>query len=136
MSLEINIHRAQTSILRELLFLPHAGYAELQKPTGLTSDHFSFHVSRLVELGMVQKIARGKYQLTPRGKEYANKLDTDNNTVEKQPKCAVLLCVQKQVGHKKLILFQQRTKHPYFGFWGLLTGKIRWGETIAQTAER
>ncbi len=33
MSLEVNIHEAQTSILRELLFLPAAGFAELQKPT-------------------------------------------------------------------------------------------------------
>lgn len=136
MSLEVSVHEAQTSILRELLFLPHAGYAELQKPTGLTSDHFNFHVSRLVELGLVEKIARGKYQLTARGKEYANKMDTDNNTVEKQPKVAVMMYVEKRAGNKHLILFQQRRKHPYYGFWGLLSGKIRWGETIIETAKR
>jgi hypothetical protein len=49
MSLDINIHSAQTSILRELLFHPQANYAALQKPTGLPSDHFNFHISRLVE---------------------------------------------------------------------------------------
>jgi hypothetical protein len=53
MTLEVTIHSTQTSILRELLFHPHAGYAELQKPTGLSSDHFNFHIARLVELGMV-----------------------------------------------------------------------------------
>lgn len=136
MSLEVNVHEAQTKILRELLFLPHAGFADLQKPTGLTSDHFNFHIARLVELKLVAKVERGKYQLTARGKEYANKMDTDNNTIEKQPKVAVLLCVEKKFNSKTYYLFQQRRKHPYYGFWGLISGKIRWGETIIQTAAR
>src|SRR5690606_1572346 len=33
-------------------------------------------------------------------------------------------------------LFQQRLKNPYYGFWGLPSGKIRWGETIIQAAAR
>ena len=136
MTLEVNVHDAQTKILRELLFRPHAGYAELQKPTGLSSDHFNFHIARLVELGMVEKVERGKYQLTARGKEYSNKMDTDNNTIERQPKVAVLLAVEKVVDGKKFYLFQERLKHPYFGFWGLISGKIRWGETIVQAAAR
>lgn len=64
MGLDINIHSAQTSILRELLFHPHAGYAVLQKPTGLTSEHFNFHITRLVDLGLVEKVTRGTYRLT------------------------------------------------------------------------
>jgi predicted transcriptional regulator len=80
MSLHANIHSAQSKILRELLFHPQAGFAELQKPTGLSSDHFNFHISRLVELGLVEKLERGTYALTSKGKEYANRLDTDNNT--------------------------------------------------------
>lgn len=132
MPYEAKIHGAQTSILRELLFRLSAGYAELQKPTGLTSDHFNFHISRLVEIGYVEKLSRGKYRLTPKGKEYSNKLDTDEKTIERQPKCAVILGIQK--GNKWL--FQERLKHPYYGFWGFPSGKIRWGETILQTAER
>ncbi|HSX35546.1 MAG TPA: NUDIX domain-containing protein [Patescibacteria group bacterium] len=137
MSLEINIHAAQTSILRELLFLPAAGYAELQKPTGLTSDHFNFHISRLVELGLVEKTARGKYRLTTKGKEYANRLDTDNSTIERQPKVAVILAIERPGKNGETeFLFQERRKNPYFGFWGLPSGKIRWGETILETAQR
>jgi ADP-ribose pyrophosphatase YjhB (NUDIX family) len=136
MGLEINIHAAQTSILRELLFHPEGGYAELQKPTGLTSDHFSFHISRLIELGLVEKHGRGRYRLTQRGKEYANRLDTDNNTVERQPKSAVILALQRQRDGKTEYVFQKRLKNPYFGYWGLPSGKIRWGETIVETARR
>lgn len=136
MSHEISIHNAQTSILRELLFHPNAGYAKLQKPTGLTSDHFNFHITRLVDIGLVEKVQQGTYQLTPRGKEYANRLDTDNNTVERQPKTAVILALERQHNGQKQYLFQERLKNPYFGFWGLPSGKIRWSETIIETARR
>lgn len=136
MSLDIKIHDAQTSILRELLFVTGAGYAELQKPTGLASDHFNFHIARLVDLALVEKVERGHYRLTARGKEYANKLDTDNKTVERQPKVAVLLAIERRANGKRELLFQERLKNPYFGYWGFPSGKIRWGETLTQAAAR
>lgn len=132
MAYEAKIHEAQTSILRELLFKPAAVFSDLQKSTSLSSDHFNFHIARLVDIGYVNKIGRGKYSLTPRGKEYANKLDTDRNEIERQPKSGVILAVKR--GNK--FLFQERLKHPYYGFWGFPSGKIRWGETILETAAR
>lgn len=136
MSHEVTIHAAQTNILRELLFHPHATYSQLQKPTQLTSDHFNFHISRLTDMGYVEKLQRGHYSLTPKGKEYANRLDTDNNTVERQPKIAVILAVERIENGERQFLFQERLKNPYFGFWGLATGKMRWGETFEETAAR
>lgn len=135
MSLEVKIHEAQTLILRELLFRPSAGFAELQKPTNLTSDHFNFHIGRLVELGLVEKVHRGKYGLNRKGKEYANKLDTERNTIERQPKISVILVIWKNAKKQKILL-QERLKNPYFGYWGYPTGKVSWGETIIETAER
>jgi ADP-ribose pyrophosphatase YjhB (NUDIX family) len=136
MSLEVNVHDAQMVILRELLFHPSVGFAKLQKITGMSSDHFNFHLQKLVELKLVEKVSRGTYSLTPRGKEYANKLDTDNHTVERQPKTAVILVIERKRDGNREFLFQERLKQPYYGFWGCPTGKVRWGETITQTAER
>lgn len=136
MGLESTIHTAQTKILRELLFQLQASYADLQKPTGLTSDHFNFHISRLVERGLVEKVRRGTYRLTPRGKEYANRLDTDNSIIERQPKVTVILALCRNRAGEHEYLFQERRKNPYFGFWGLPSGKIRWGETIIEAATR
>lgn len=133
MSHQVKIHSAQTSILRELLFHTDAGFAELQKPTGLDSDHFKFHIARLVDLGYVKKLANGTYTLSTSGKEHANKLDTDTHTVERQPKLSVGLIIENSDGR---YLSQQRLKQPYFGFWGRPTGKVRWGETLLETAER
>jgi 8-oxo-dGTP pyrophosphatase MutT (NUDIX family) len=136
MALEVKIHEAQLLILRELLFHTSANYATLQRPTGLTSDHFNFHISRLVELGLVERIEKGMYRLTLAGKEYANKLDTDNHTIERQPKMAVMLFLEKEINGKPHFLIQQRLKNPHYGFYGFPTGKVRWGETILQTAQR
>lgn len=135
MSHEAQIHDAQTKILRELLFLPATNFAELQKVSGLESDHAKFHIKRLVELGYIEK-ANAQYQLTVKGKEYANKLDTDAGVIERQPKVAVLLIVEREHNGMKQYLLQERRKHPYYGYWGAPTGKIRWGESILETASR
>ena len=136
MSHQVQLHGAQTSILRELLFHPKLNYTKLQKPTGLSSDHFNFHIKRLVELKLVEKERDGQYILTPRGKEYSNKLDTDQNTIEQQPKVAVILAITREKNGQTEYLFQKRLKHPYYGYWGFPTGKIRWGETVLETAAR
>lgn len=133
MTHEAKIHTVQTAILRELLFVPSARFSDLQKTTELDSDHFKFHVGRLGDLGYIEKSEDGAYSLTPRGKEYANKLDTDKSVIERQPKSAVILVIQNDIGQ---YLVQERLKHPYFGFWGFPGGKIRWGETIMEAASR
>lgn len=136
MAHEVYIHPVQTGVLRELLFADAVSFAELQKTTTLTSDHFKFHLRRLVTVGYVEKESLGRYRLTQSGKEYANKLDTATSSLERQPKSAVILVVERSGDTGQLLLLQRRKKHPYFGFWGFPGGKIRWGETIVTAAER
>lgn len=135
MSHEASVHDAQTKILRELLFMPEANFAALQKATGLESDHAKFHIKRLVELGYVKKDGKS-YSLSVAGKEYANKLDTEAGVIERQPKVAVMLIVEREVDGEKQYLLQERLKHPYYGYWGPPTGKVRWGESIVDCAAR
>ena len=71
--------------------------------------------------------------LSRAGKEYANRMDTDDNVIEKQPKISVGLIIENSEGK---FLAQQRLKQPYYGFWGRPTGKIRWGETMLEAAAR
>lgn len=132
MSYEASAHEAQMKVLRHLLLSPHAGFAELQKTTELSSDHFNFHIKKLLDVGYIEK-ADDKYTLSRAGKEYANRMDTDENVIEKQPKLSVVLVVENDEGE---ILAQQRLKQPYYGFWGVPTGKIRWGESATEAAAR
>jgi len=135
MSYESTIHETQSLILRHLLFMPSAGFAQLQKQTDLTSDHFNFHIKKLVTVGFVEKDA-GAYRLTSTGKEYANRMDTDENEIERQPKVSVALIVERHRNGNREFLAQQRLKQPYYGFWGRLGGKVRWGESLEQAASR
>lgn len=137
MSYEANAHHVQMTILKHLLHVQDAGYADLQKQTELTSDHFNFHIKKLIEAGLVAKKASGRYGLSRAGKEYANRMDTEDHTIEKQPKLSVALIIER-VGEngRREFLFQQRLKNPYFGFWGRLGGKVRWGETAEEAAAR
>jgi ADP-ribose pyrophosphatase YjhB (NUDIX family) len=136
MSYEPKAHPAQVLILRHLLFTPQAGFAELQKATELTSDHFSFHIKKLIEEEYIEKLEK-HYKLSGKGKEYANRLDTDENEIERQPKVSVAVTVERTgEDGKREFLFQQRKKNPYFDFWGRVGGKVRWGESIIEAANR
>ena len=133
-SYEAEAHVAQMSILRKLLIGQTASFSDLSRATSLTTDHTNFHIKQLISAKMVEHIpkAYGQYRLTRRGKEYANRMDTEELVIEKQPKLVVEICIEKD----GKFLFQERRKQPYYGYWSFPTGKIRWGETIIQAAAR
>jgi hypothetical protein len=61
-------------------------------------------------------------------------LDTEAGVIERQPKVAVMLVVERTINSRKHYLVQERLKHPLYGFWGCATGKVRWGGSIYETA--
>jgi ADP-ribose pyrophosphatase YjhB (NUDIX family)/predicted transcriptional regulator len=136
MSYEPHTHTAQIEVMRRLLFVPKASFANLQKTTNLSSDHFTFHLKKLIEEGYIEKTDK-VYRLTHKGKEYANRMDTDEKEIERQPKISIAITLERTNDKgKREYLFQQRKKNPYFDFWGRAGGKIRWGETIIEAANR
>ena len=131
----IDIHPIQAKILCELLFVNSSGFKELNK-TNLGSDLFSFHLRQLTGWKLIIKNEDEKYILTTKGKEYANRFDTDAAEVEKQPKITMVVIGVKEVNGETLYLAQQRLKQPYYGFWGFIGGKVRWGEKSLESAQR
>jgi Mn-dependent DtxR family transcriptional regulator len=121
--MEQEIHPIQANILLFLLFEPKARFKDLNT-TGISTDHFNFHVRRLVELGLIEKTKRGFYKLTPKGKEFANRFDTDSQLLERQAKIGVLICCVDESEKDIKYLIQQRLKEPYYGFYGFVTGKL------------
>lgn len=129
-TIESEIHPVQSRILTALLFKPQAKFSKLNT-TRMSTDHFTFHIHRLTDLGLIEKIA-GNYQLTTKGKEFANRFDTAKKQLERQAKVGVqLICIKDSK-----YLIQQRLKQPYYGFFGFLGGKISWGETVFETVKR
>lgn len=131
------MHKIQNNILRTLLFKETARFSELNI-SKIPNDHFTFHLKRLIEQNLIEKDKEGFYKLTIAGKEYANRLNTDIGKVEmeRQAKIGALIVCIDDFGKKRKYLVQQRLKQPYYGFYGFITGKIKWGETIYEAASR
>lgn len=135
MNPEPEIHPIQARILRTLLFQPEARFSQLNT-TKMSTDHFSFHLKRLVKVGLVEKTKKNTYRLTFDGKEFANRFDTEAITLEKQAKIGALVGGVREKNGRRQYLVQQRLKQPYYGFYGFLTGKVKWGEALFETAAR
>jgi len=129
-----NLHEIQMSILRELLFKPASRFTQI-KIVDIDNDHFTFHLRQLLKFGLVAKMG-DKYLLTKKGKEYANKIDTDSLVFEKQAKISVALHPVRYKKGKKEYLIHKRLKEPFFGYYGSHSGKVRWGETPLEAAKR
>jgi 8-oxo-dGTP pyrophosphatase MutT (NUDIX family) len=131
------MHQIQNNILKILLFKEKARFAELNTDN-ISNDHFTFHLKRLIEQKIIEKDEQGFYNLTIIGKEYANRLDTDAKDVdiERQAKLGVLVVCVGNFGKERKYLVQQRLKQPYYGFFGFVTGKIKWGETVYEAGQR
>ncbi len=129
------LHKAQVSILRTIRRAELSRYSHLMRPTGMDSDSFKFHLRKLIKNGFITKTCEGDYQLTPSGKEFANNLDRVNRTVQKQPKLSAII-VASRIDHSgaKQYLFQKRLRHPYWDYWGFISGPVRWGVTPEEAA--
>jgi ADP-ribose pyrophosphatase YjhB (NUDIX family)/predicted transcriptional regulator len=130
-----SLHKVESLILYTLRRSETARFSDLMRPTGLESDAFKFHIRKLVKSGYVIKLAEGSYQLTPSGKEFANNLDKTSRAIQKQPKLSLLLVVSRQnQDNETEYLFQKRLRHPFYGYWGCLSGPARWGEELEVSA--
>lgn len=132
--MDLKIHDFQISILRELLFHPQARFRDLKK-VEVTNDHFSFHLNQLIKEGLVEKV-NSKYSLTFKGKEFANRMDTDSLELEHQAKIAIALHPVRIKNGKMEYLVHKRLKEPFYGWYGSQSGKVRWGEKPEETAHR
>ncbi|MEK7595221.1 MAG: NUDIX domain-containing protein [Patescibacteria group bacterium] len=128
------LHQVQISILKELLFNNGTNFASLNR-LGLTSDHFTFHIKKLIKEGLVEKKAR-RYLLTLKGKAFASTIDVDALKLEKFGRPGVAITAKRTVDGKTHLLFHQRLKEPFYGYFGFVNGKIRFGDTTEETAVR
>lgn len=131
------MHQIQNNILKVLLFSQKARFAELNADN-ISNDHFTFHLKRLLKQQLVEKNEQGFYNLTIAGKEFANRLDADSEQVceERQAKVSVLVVCVDNSDKETRYLVQERLKHPYYGFYGFVSGKIKWGETVFEAGQR
>lgn len=132
--MELTLHPYQRLILKKLMY-GDTKFSKLQI-TGLTSKHFNYHLKKLRELKLVDKVDCG-YQLTSEGKMYVARLDEANMEVEKLPKVSVAVYPERINENGKVeVLINRRLKHPNYGKIVGIGGKVRFGEAFEETALR
>ncbi|HEV2412212.1 MAG TPA: NUDIX hydrolase [Candidatus Saccharimonadales bacterium] len=129
------LHHAQILILKTLRRNKTMRYNNLMRPSGLESDIFKFHIHKLVKIGYIQKLPLRGYELTVRGKEFANNLDEAMRVPQRQPKLSMIIVASKVNDQgDRLFLCQQRLREPYWGYWGFISGAVQWGVSIEDAA--
>lgn len=124
-------HHIKRDVVKYLLTVPYARYSEL-RPKNIESNLFMYHLSQLVKQGLVEKTAKG-YELTPYGKQIADRVSLESLKFRIQPKLITILTVQKPNGEWALI---ERTHQPFLNYCGFPSGKIHYGESLQESAER
>lgn len=127
-------HKVQLNILSQLLFKPQSHFTDLNK-TGLESDHFTFHLNKLIKEGLVEK-NNGLYNLSSKGLEFAGRINTSLNQVILQPKVSVMVYVSRKKHGRKEVLLGERLTDPIKGKISCQTTKVKLGETLQNAAVR
>lgn len=131
----MQLHYYQMIALKSLLLSKDLSFAQLNTEK-LSSDQFTYHLKALIRLGLISKNPGNRYELTQSGKQLASGIDTETSRYEKQPKTGVCIIVEKVENGKKYVLVQERLKQPYYGYFGFIAGKCRYGEVILETGKR
>lgn len=126
------MHELQLEILSQLTLNSQLRYNRL-KPPLLESNHFVYHLRRLISAGLVGKSGL-HYGLTPAGQRYADRLSLQPPRGPRiQPKIVTLLACENNRGDW---LLYRRKKQPFFGLIGFPYGKIHLEEHISDAALR
>lgn len=135
MTFKLDLHPIQLSIIRDLALNTQLRFRDLNIDK-LPTDQFSFHLNQLIRQDLISKTPRLKYELTTQGKIVAEFVDTRIAQFEDQAKLSAVVISSKGENGQQLILLQKRLKHPYYGYWGFISGKIRKGELPLEAAKR
>lgn len=128
-------HEIQLGILKQLLFAKNLRYTELKPDSEMENNLFDFHLKELIKVEYIQKTDR-KYSLTDKGKEYANRMDTEKKIIKQQAKISVIVCSRKKVNDGYEYLIYTRLKQPFYGCQGFPSGKVEYGEQALHAAKR
>ena len=125
-----SIHNVQHRILRQLMHKPQLSFNQLWNKEG-TSNRFAYHLKMLEEQGLIRK-NNDAYSLTSLGKKKVVYLEGETGEETTAPVIAVITIVFD----KQKILVLERSKEPFYGYFGFGGGKLRRDEYILECAGR
>jgi ADP-ribose pyrophosphatase YjhB (NUDIX family) len=124
------MHNIQKEIILDLIHKPKAAFTELLKGRRNSND-FSYHLNALKENKLII-LKEGFYSLSSEGKKLSAFIEGATGERAEFPTFSHVIIAWK--GRK--LLAQRRLKEPFYGVWGLISGKINFGLNIEECALR
>jgi len=125
------MHYLQKGILDRLRYEQPLTYTALM-PDGLESSHFRYHLKLLMTDKLVVKDNNGHYRLSDAGQREVDYLSTNRVTSVRTPKVITYTLL---IYGQQIVLYK-KPKEPYRHLWGLIGGKVHFGEAIRASAQR
>ena len=125
------MHYLQKDILDKLRHHQPLAFTELM-PDDIESSHFRYHLQILKTDKLVDKDKSGKYVLTHKGQQEVDYLSVGRATIARLPKVITYTLLM----HGEKTLLYRKPKEPYRNLWGLIGGKVFFGEDTAHAAKR
>lgn len=126
------MHHIQRHILKLLIENHDQRYNQLRPPS-VEPNQFVYHLKQLIKLGLVAKCDSG-YELTPKGRAYADKIEDSYEVPwDTQPRNVLLLALQHTDNGWLLI---RRNKQPTINKIGFISANMRLGEAVVTTARQ
>jgi ADP-ribose pyrophosphatase YjhB (NUDIX family) len=125
------MHHLQKYILDRLRFEQPLSYSQML-PKHIESSQFMYHLRSLVKDGLVQKESRGIYTLTHAGQAALEYLSVGRIAPVRMPKVVTYTLLT----HQGQLLLLRKQKEPYRHLIEPIAGKIHFGESAEDAAQR
>lgn len=126
------MHWIEKHVLRELITNPKLRYGQI-KPKNIEGSLFLYHLRSLHKADLVQKTNDKCYELTPKGRLYADKLQIESLNVYEQPRIVVLIACWDD---KKGLLLFKRSSQPVIHMTGFPHVNIHMGSQLVTGAQQ
>ena len=130
--LNTSMHHIQLKILRNLLYDESSNYAAL-RPEGIESNHFAYHLERLMQDKFIRKDDQKRYWLTDTGLGFVDRMTQGTMKTRLQP--IIITAIDLTTPDGKTLLFQRQFQ-PYIYRVGFPIGRLHLEETVLQAATR
>lgn len=125
------LHHIQKKIFNALVRGHEMRYSEI-KPKEVEANLFMYHLNELIKAGLVEKHEK-LYRLTQKGKLMATRYSLRQQDIRLMPSTLSVIFLTAADGQ---VLLYERARQPYLGSLGAPSGKIHFGETLREAAER
>jgi len=127
-----NINQEERKQIYELFLKNHSlRFSEISSVLSIRSNMVAYHLDQMIKEGVLEKDGEDYYRLTKKGEEM---LPFFAQITGKEVG-ALSVVIVAIVKNDKICLLK-RKKRPYLGYWGMIGGKLKMHESIAETAVR